>query len=114
MGRSTGKALITKTVTITSGQTGSAEVDLDQYVLVGFETPAAMTGIAITFTVASAPSGTHKALKVSGGTSLSFTTAASGYYAVDAANFWGVRILKLVSGSSEAADRSLILHLMSR
>lgn len=109
-----GRAVITKSVVISNGQTASAEVDLEGFVLVGFETPATMTGTAMTFTVASAVGGTHKALKTSGGSALSFTTAASGYYACDPVNFWGARVLKLVSGSAEGADRTLILHLMPR
>lgn len=109
-----GRAVITKTLTIANGQTASAEADLEGFVLVGFETPAAMTGTAMTFTVAATASGTHKALKTSGGSALSFTTAASGYYACDPVNFWGARFLKLVSGSAEGAERTLILHLMPR
>jgi len=112
--RETGRAVIIKTTTIANGQTASSEVDLEGFVLVGFETPAALTGTAMTFTVASAAAGTHKALKTSGGSALSFTVAASGYYSVDPVNFWGVRILKLVSGSAEGAERTLTLHLMPR
>src|SRR5215207_2393771 len=114
MGRSVGRDVFTKSVDIAISTTTSAEVDCADMVLVGFETPGTLTGTAMSFTVAQAAAGTFKALKTSGGTALSFTVAASGYYAVDPVNFWGVRFLKLVSGSSEAAARTLILHFRAR
>jgi len=109
-----GRGVITKSVTISSGGTSSAEVDLENFILVGFETPGTLTGTAMTFTVAAQSGGTFKALKTSGGSALSFTVSASGYYSVDPVNFWGVRFMKFVSGSSEGADRILMLHLIAR
>lgn len=105
--------VILKTVTITSGQTASAAIDIGGYSLVGFSLPATMTGTATSITVASTLAGTYNPLYDSGGTLYSRTTAALRYYAVSPFDSNGIRFMRVVSGSAEGADRVITLHLKS-
>ena len=100
---------ITITATITSGQTDSAAIDLKGYDLVGFIMPSAMTGTSISFKVSDYDGGTYAALYNSSNALISFTTAASRAYKVTDDNLKGLRYIKLVSGSSEGANRSITL-----
>lgn len=104
-------------VTIASGQTTSAEVALPPtYRVVGIEVPA-MTGVALTVTAADAAGGTFRNL-YAGSNQVSLTVDGSGRYigftADLAAAFDSVRWLKLVSGASEGADRTLTLVCAGR
>lgn len=80
--------------------------------VVGFYTPDTLSGSSFTFEAADAQDGTFLPVKNSGGSAISFTVAASGYYGFTAdqiAAFRGVEWLKIVSGSSEAAGRKVKL-----
>lgn len=101
--------VVVQTATIASSGTTSGEIDLGGTTLVGIEIPSAITGTSMTFTTASAAGGTFVPIQNGGtGVALSVTIAASkriplgGY-----PEFKGCRFIKLVSGSSEAAARSI-------
>lgn len=102
--------VLTKTVVITSGGTVSSTSAMANYALVGITFPAAMTGTTVTFKGSTASGGTFVPVYNSSG-QVSYTIAASRYYAIDPKDFLGTLYLQVVSGSSEGADRSLVLHL---
>lgn len=94
-----------------SAQSSSA-IDLKGFTLVGILLPAAFTGTAITFEVSNAIGGTYVALKsTTSGTALSYTVAQGTYAAIDPKDFYGVRFLKVKSGSAEGGARTLSLAL---
>lgn len=104
--------LVVGSTTIPISTTTSAAISLKGMALVALKMPAALTGTAITFTACDTIDGTYVPLKVTtSGTALSYTVAASGYYAVDPAAFQGIPFLKIVSGSTEAAARTIVLSL---
>lgn len=97
-------------VVIASGQTTSGAANLSHgSTLVAIAMPAAFTGTTLTFTGCDTESGTYKALYDDAGNAITVTCAASRYIVLDAANFAGVPYLKVVSGSSEGAERTLRL-----
>ncbi|CAB4149581.1 hypothetical protein UFOVP558_10 [uncultured Caudovirales phage] len=94
---------------IGSSATTSAAITLKGYALTAIKIPAAFTGTTITFTACDTVDGTYVPLKVTtSGTALSYTVAASGYYAIDPTPFYGIPFLKIVSGSTEAAARTIV------
>lgn len=103
----------TNTVTIVSGGTSTGVIDLGGYVPVGVLFPATFTGTALTFQTSETSTGTFRQVYNSAG-AVSYTVAQARYYALNPADFWGVRYIKLTSGSTEGADRSLILHLKDK
>jgi hypothetical protein len=104
--------LTSKALVIANGQQSSGAGDLTGFTLCGFFTPAALTGTTLTFEVSTAVDGTFVPLKsTTSGTALSYTVAASGYYAVDPKDFYGVQFLKVKSGSAEGAARTVTLSL---
>jgi hypothetical protein len=100
-----GKAV---TLTIASGGTTSGVFDARGFAFYGLVMPGAFTGTSLTFTVCDTATGTFRALYDVGNTQVSLTVAASRAYdlpsELSAWPFW-----KIVSGSSEAADRSLVV-----
>lgn len=101
-----------ESTTIANGATTSAAINTGGMALVGIKIPAAFTGTAITFTVCDTIDGTYVPLKVTtSGTALSYTVAASGYYAIDPVNFQGVQFFKIVSGSAESGARTIVYSL---
>jgi hypothetical protein len=111
-----GKSLYkTKAVTIdiSESATVSTAVDTGGLLLAGIIFPAAMTGTAITFQVASTnTNGTFKVLTETDGTDVSYTVSADKQVRVDPSGWAGVGAIKIVSGSTEAADRviNLVFH----
>lgn len=98
------------TVTIASGQTTSGEVDLTGCDLCGIFMPAAFTGTTLKIQAASAPGGTFVTVQDGAGNDYTLTVAASKYIPIsNLAIVSGLRFIKFVSGSSEAADRALTL-----
>lgn len=95
--------------TIASSATTSGEIDLSGTTLCGIYIPAAFTGTSISFQAASESGGTFVAVKDGAGNSVSKTVAASQFIKIDPTDFVGVRFLKIVSGSTEAAERTLVL-----
>jgi hypothetical protein len=105
------------TVTIPSGGTTSSMADLGNYVLAGIDFPA-MTSTAVTFDGANPSTdaitnpalATFKPIASSNDTNYSVTVSSTAKIrSVDPANFAGVRYLRLVSGSPEAAERTITL-----
>jgi hypothetical protein len=105
-------ATLTKkqTATIANGATTSDAIDLKTARLWAIRTPAALTGTAFTFTV-SEDCSTYYALYDSTGTAVSWTVAASRYIInVSPTNWLSIRCFKIVSGSAEGAERSIIVE----
>ena len=93
-------------VTIANGQTTSAAVDLGEGVLVGLQF-ATMTGTAITVQSAEAIDGTFVLVALRGG-AFSITMASDRWIALLSEETRGLgRYVKLISGSSEGADRTI-------
>lgn len=98
-----------KTATILNGQTTSAEIDLYGTQLAGLFMPAAFTGTSIKISAAATSGGTFMPVQ-SSGADFSLTVAASKYVPIEnLAIMAGVRFIKLISGSTEAADRTITL-----
>lgn len=102
--------IVYKTVTIASAGTTSAALDIGGYTIVGMSLPAALTSTAATFHVSSTIAGTYVPVFNTSG-ALSYTVAASRYVLASPNDTYGLRFIKLVVGSAEAAERSIILHL---
>jgi hypothetical protein len=99
------------TATITSGQTSTGAIEISGAAFIGLEMPAAFTGTTISFTV-SRDGTTFAALYDEFNTLVSMTVAASRNYELPASlTTWGY--MKIVSGSSEGADRTLGIALKS-
>lgn len=97
------------TATIASGQTTSAEVDLGGTNIVGLQMPASFTSTSLKFLVSTASGGTYQNLADGAGSDVSKTVAGGKYIGIDPTLFRGVRYVKLVSGSSEGADRQIVI-----
>lgn len=91
--------------TIANGQTVSNAIDVREKILVGLQF-ATMTGTALTFQ-ASSDGVTYVAVKDSAGASISYTIASNTYTVIQPAILAGVRYIKIVSGSAEAATRTI-------
>lgn len=108
-----------KTVSITSGQSLSASVDLGTGVPLVLFMPAAFTGTSITFQVAyydeaNRTASTFVNLYDSAGNEVTQTVGTSRCIVLDAAYFAGMQYLKIRSGtagvpSAEGGTRSLVL-----
>jgi hypothetical protein len=114
MGRSIGASVYTAPAVIASGQTASAAIDLTHFMLAGLTMPAAFTGTAISFQVATSLAGTYVALEDENGDPYTLTVEASKYYPVNVIHFIGGRFLKVVSGSAQGAERTITLHVIPR
>lgn len=72
--------------------------------------PAAFTGTTVSFLCATTETGTFQAL-YDAGANVSLTVAASKYVRLDPAIFYCIKYMKIVSGSSEAAEREIeVVH----
>ena len=105
-GWSTAKAIIAA-----SGTT-SAAVELGRQRIVALQTPAALTGTTITFTACLTADGTFLPVYDDAGTAYSVTVSTSRHIYVDERKLWAAPFIKLVSGSSEAAERTITLMTM--
>ncbi len=99
------------TATIASGQTKTGSIEISGAAFVGLVMPAAFTGTSITFEV-SADGTTFQALYDEFNTQVSVTVAASRTYDLPA-TLTTYGFMKVVSGSAEGADRSLVIALKS-
>jgi len=90
-----------------AGQT-STEIDLGTVTVCGIELPAPFTGTSLTFQVSRNSGGTYKTMMVSG-TTYTETVAQDRFISLDPSIFAGVRWLKVVSGSAEAAERTIVV-----
>lgn len=105
--------IIAETVLIANGASASAELDCYGGQLMGVILPSAMTGTTIGLQVSDQSGGTYVALK-DGASDLALTSAASKYIYFDPKYTEGIRFAKIVSGSAEGAQRSLIALLKLR
>lgn len=103
----------TLTTTIASSGTTTASIDIGGYQLVGVSLPATMTGTSLKIQVAPTLDGNYQAAYNSSG-EISYTIAGGRYVALTENDTFGIRFLRLVSGSSEAGARTLVLHLKAR
>lgn len=88
-----------RTSTTTSDAIGLAAITI-----CGFFIPAGWTGTTATFTVCDTIDGTYVPLCDNTGATISYTVAASTYCRVSVQDFAGIRYLKMVGGSSQAAN----------
>jgi hypothetical protein len=98
------------TLTIANGQTTSDALRLDEKALIAILIPDTFTGTAITL-LGSCGGSTFKAVYDAAVAALSLTVAAAHWVALTEAQSRATKAfthLKLVSGSSEAGDRSII------
>lgn len=108
--RAEGQYLTSVEVTILSGQTAAVDgVGLQGKALVAIELPDTFTGTALTFE--SCSDGTNYRAVHDNGTPLSITVAQDSYSVVDPSKWFGIDMLKVVSGSAEGGDRTLKLFL---
>lgn len=95
-------------VTIAVGQTVSDAVDLCGTSLVGFITDANLTGTALTFQGSTTLAGTYVAIHNNSG-AISRTVATSKYYnEASSDTFNATRFLKIVSGTIQATNPTVI------
>lgn len=99
------------TATIANAATTSDEIDcIKNGPPAGLQMPAAFTGTTMTFTVATTSGGTFQALHKDGA-AVSVTLANSLFIWLDPAIFYCIKYIKLVSGSTEGAERSIeVVH----
>lgn len=97
-----------KSVVIANGATTSGAIELEGgATIVGIRLPSAFTGTSITLTESTSTTGTFQAVYDNTGTQITFTVAASRTVLIDPSYTLGLRFIKLVSGSSEGADRTI-------
>lgn len=106
-----GQMIYNKTVVVASGGATSAVIDMKGFSLVGVLLPATFTGTTLTFTVSVDGTNFFALKSTTSGTALSYTVVQGTYAAIDPFPFYGVRYLKIVSGSTEGANRTLTLAL---
>ena len=103
-----------KEVVIDNGETVSAEVDLEDYTMMAIMMPAAFTGTAITFQASDVSGGTFYEVMDGAGNAVSLVVSNEEIISITEAKkdaLAPLRFLKLVSGSSEGAKRTLKLLL---
>lgn len=96
-------------VTIAINTSASSAINQGGFTLVGCQFPAAFTGTTVTFTESSDGTNYFPVYNSSG--AVSYTIAQGRYYAFNSADLQGIHYLKIISGSSEAAARTLICSL---
>jgi len=97
---------------ISSGQTTSQEIDLSGNTLCGFFFPSAFTGASLTIMATTVSGGTYQTVEVDefGSGDYTITVTANKFVPVtNLAIIAGLRFIKLVSASSEAANRTIQL-----
>ena len=101
---------IAKSVTVSSGQQLSESVSTDGMLLAGIICPATLTGTALTFDF-SLDNTTFVDVVETNGTAVSYTVTAGDVVRVDPSGwaFASTGFLRVVSDSSEAADRTINL-----
>ena len=95
-------------VVIASGETVSTSGTLYGNTLCAIATPAALTGVTLTFQ-ASADNTTFYPIYDSFGVELSITVSTSQWIVVDPADFASTAFVKVVSSGAEGADRTIQL-----
>ena len=107
----------TRTVTIASGDTESAVIDTTGYMFGSFQLPAAFTGSGVTIHGAMSADGTFKSVPAydtnAAGTAYGVITAGADDLRFFPAEISAVPFIKIVSNGTEAADRTITIHLHS-
>lgn len=99
----------TQDVTVASGQTTSAEIDLVGTQLVGIYTPSTFDGTTITLTASPTAGGTFVAVQDGNGNAFTITTTASRFAPVNnLAITAGLRYIKLVCGTSQSTTDTVL------
>lgn len=97
-----------------SGTTSAAVAVPDKCELVGIFAPVC-TGTALTLTASPTAGGTYVAVKTAADAAVSITISGTAHYiALDPALYGGLQNIKLVSGSSQAAERTFTLVFRKR
>ena len=107
--------------TIASGATVSDAIDISGFQLVALEIPSNFDGTTITFQAAEVSSvgqtgrawGTYYAVYAADGTQYTITTAASRRVQISPADLLGVKSLKLVAGTAQATDDTIITAVVA-
>lgn len=95
--------------TIASGQTVSGEIDLHGTTICGLHMPASFTGTKIKISAAAESDSTFRTV-MSEGVDFEITVAAGKYCPIEnLAIVSGLRRIKLTSGSTEGAERKIII-----
>jgi hypothetical protein len=102
------RAVMYENVTISSGQTTSTALDCGGCNLVGIIFPAAFTGATVSFE-GSVDGTNFYTMKNDTGSTLSLTASTSSFVAIVPSDFAAAGHLKIVSASSEGADRTITL-----
>ena len=103
---------LSATATLLASSEKTAGINLKGLTLVGIKLPATFTGTAITFEASDSIDGTYVVVKATtSGTTLSYTVAQDTWVTLDPKDFYGLNYIKIVSGSDESANRTLILSL---
>lgn len=97
------------TVTIASAAQTSSEADLGGLSLLAIRFPAAFTGTTVTFTGSTSSGGTFQTLYDNTGTLITYTVAQGKDTICNPAHFAAYEYIKVVSGSSEGAARTVTL-----
>lgn len=95
-------------VTITSGQTDSAEIDLTRKTIVGIHIPAEFDGTVLGFKVAKVLGGTYNAMQDGAGNAYSKTVALSTYIPISPADFVGINALKLSATTTQTTSDTVL------
>lgn len=106
----------TTTATVPLAEQTSAEVDLEDYDLVGIITPAEFDGTTITFTGATASGGTFYTVAASNAASTAYTvtTTSNRLTPINPEIFAGVRFVKAVCGSAQATTATDLVFLLRK
>ena len=102
--------IVYNSLAIATSQPNSAVITTEGLSLCGILFPAAFTGTTVTFLACDTLGGTYVPVYNSAG-AVSYTVAQGRYVAIDPKDFYGIQFLKIVSGSSEAAGRTIICSL---
>lgn len=102
----------TLTTTIASGQTTTPAIQLSSYTLAGVQFPSSMTGTSLTiYTSNDTASASFKQVMYEG-SAVTISVTADKYNQIQPSKVYGLlRYIKLVSSSSEASSRTLVLFL---
>lgn len=103
------KAVDALTATIAISTQTSDAVKLYGCTAIGFAIPAAFTGTTVTFTGSMDGGTTFSTIKDKLDATVSYTVSVDSAYALDAATFAPYDQIKIVSGSVEAAARSITI-----
>lgn len=102
----------TLTTTIASGQTTTPAIQLSSYTLAGVQFPSSMTGTSLTiYTSNDTASASFKQVMYEG-SAVTISVTADKYNQIQPSKVYGLlRYIKLVSSSTEASSRTLVLFL---